>query len=293
MRKAVWNPRVYSPSPSTPATGDLAGKIKSLGVELKRMKYPQSVDLKLIATGHPAHFLPILHHILLCYSKHVARKLSNDGYQIISCTDQKFVESVFKFMRNEFGFKPHISERQFFQAGYAEHKIILVLDLVKACRNYHKALEPQSAQKRYPFVGPPPATSPALDTQQGIAKTPGGEIKWDFGQIAPRAIDLDYDLTPIPISKLPEPSPNSPPSPAAPRARAYDNEENARGDRETMARIEKLINEGFANMQKEIGDLKRHVDSNFFLIDNRLKFLDARVTQMASSTNLGAREHTP
>ena len=60
-----------------------------------------------------------------------------------------------------------------------------------------------------------------------------------------------------------------------------------------MARIEKLINEGFANMQKEIGDLKRHVDSNFFLIDNRLKFLDARVTQMASSTNLGAREHTP
>ena len=128
MSKAVWNTRVFSPSMATPANGDLAGKVKSLELELKRIKYPQSVDFQQISTGHPAHFLPILHHVLLCFSKHVARKLSNDGYQIISCTDQKFIESVFKFMRNEIGFKPLISERQFFQSGYAEHKTILVLD---------------------------------------------------------------------------------------------------------------------------------------------------------------------
>ena len=57
-----------------------------------------------------------------------------------------------------------------------------------------------------------------------------------------------------------------------------------------MRRIEKLITEGFMNIQNEMVDLKKYVDNNFFLIHNRLKFLDERMLQMACSNRKVIKE---
>ena len=42
------------------------------------------------------------------------------------CTDQRFIESVFKLARREFQQKPVLTVEQFLRKGFAEHKIIFV-----------------------------------------------------------------------------------------------------------------------------------------------------------------------
>ena len=114
----------------------LASEIKRLKVELRRIKYTNLVDWDQVAAGNPVEFLPIVHHTLLLYSRHVAQMLSNRGYQLISCSDQRFTELVFKIVRREFDLKPAISERQFLTPGFAIHKVLLMIDLIRKCQKF-------------------------------------------------------------------------------------------------------------------------------------------------------------
>ena len=99
-------------------------------------------------------------------------------------------------------------------------------------------------------------------------------------------------MTPIPISKL-EFAPNSARAPKETTQRIENSFQQHIDDSKRMARIEKLIFEGFESIKKDIGDLKKHVDDNFFLIDNRLKFLDARVYQILQSRDSSEPDQTP
>ena len=72
----------------------------------------------MLLIGETTVFLPMLHHTLLLYSQNIANEIMQKGYRLLSCTDQRFVESVFKLVRREFKQKPVLTVTQFLRKGF-------------------------------------------------------------------------------------------------------------------------------------------------------------------------------
>lgn len=121
--------------------GDLSGHTRSLVAELRKIKYTAPVSWEMLLIGETTVFLPMLHHALLLYSQNIASEIMQKGYRLFSCTDQRFVESVFKLVRREFQQKPVLTVEQFLRKGFAEHKIIFLLNIIKYCRAWESKLK--------------------------------------------------------------------------------------------------------------------------------------------------------
>lgn len=128
-------------------TGDLKNNLRKLVSELKQVHFPQSeLDLKGIAQGIPKAFLPALHHVFLDYSISLAQYFSFKEYELYGKTDLRFLETVYKVLRDEFGYKPHVTKEQFLTIGFAERKIISLCDILKLLRGKHEEMNPKSSK---------------------------------------------------------------------------------------------------------------------------------------------------
>lgn len=143
------------------ATGDLANNIRKLQKEIKLIKYPDNVDLAGISQGTPTAFLPIYHYVFTSYSHSVAEFISASDTELFGKTDFRFIEAVYKIMRDLFSYKPPITKEQFFNAGYAERKIIMCSDVVQMIREKNKSLQPKK-----------PTTSAVSTVSQSLTKKP-------------------------------------------------------------------------------------------------------------------------
>ena len=128
-------------------TGDLKNNLRKLVSELKQVDYPQSeLDLKGIAQGIPKAFLPALHHVFLDYSILLAQHFASKEYELYGKTDLRFLEAVYKVLRDEFGYKPQVTKEQFLTIGFAERKIISLCEILKLLREKHDELKPKSSK---------------------------------------------------------------------------------------------------------------------------------------------------
>ena len=87
--------------------------------------------------GDPASLLPVLHYVLLGFSRHVARHLAEAGYELSAKTDLRFVEVVFRALRELHRYRPQLSPAQFLSHKFAEKKIMLLHDVVVLCKRKH------------------------------------------------------------------------------------------------------------------------------------------------------------
>ncbi|XP_078601108.1 uncharacterized protein LOC144876080 isoform X2 [Branchiostoma floridae x Branchiostoma japonicum] len=122
------------------ATGDLKNNIHKLLSELKHIKYPIELDYQGITTGMTSAFLPVLHHALLEFSRPVSTEINDMGIELYGKTDQRFVEGVYKVLRDVFQYKPTITKDKFLNAGFAEHKVILAYDVLKMVQEKHRRI---------------------------------------------------------------------------------------------------------------------------------------------------------
>ena len=53
--------------------------------------------------------LPLIHFALLGYSKHVHDSLVAKGYDLFAKTDVRFLEAVYKLLRQEFAYRPQVN----------------------------------------------------------------------------------------------------------------------------------------------------------------------------------------
>lgn len=126
------------------ATGDLKNNLRKLVSELKQVHYSHcELDLKGIAQGIPKTFLPLLHHVFLDYSIPLAQYFSSKEYDLFGKTDLRFLETVYKILRDEFGYKPQVTKEQFLAIGYAERKIMTVCTILKLLKEKHNKLQPK------------------------------------------------------------------------------------------------------------------------------------------------------
>ncbi|CAD7697406.1 unnamed protein product [Ostreobium quekettii] len=122
------------------ATGDICGNVQRLQRELRQIKFDADVDEVGLRIGDPVAFLPVLHHVLLKFSRALARDVSEHGYEIQGKTDQRFVECAFKVMRDIFGMRLVLTPGQFLEQGYAERKVLLLIELLQVCKRRHNDL---------------------------------------------------------------------------------------------------------------------------------------------------------
>ena len=128
-------------------TGDLKNNLRKLVSELKQIHYPQSeLDIKGVAQGIPKAFLPIVHHVFLDYSISLAQYFASKEYELYGKTDLRFMETVYKVLRDEFGYKPQLTREQFLTIGFAERKIIVLCEVVKLLREKHDELTPKGGK---------------------------------------------------------------------------------------------------------------------------------------------------
>ena len=129
------------------ATGDLKNNLRKLVSELKQVHFPQSeLDLKGIAQGVPQAFLPALHHAFLDYSISLAEYFAAKEYDLYGKTDLRFLEAVYKVLRDEFRYKPQVTKEQFLTIGFAERKIISLCAILKLLRAKHIELYPKNSK---------------------------------------------------------------------------------------------------------------------------------------------------
>ena len=126
------------------ATGDLKNNLRKLIAELKQARFSQDdLDVRGLAHGNPAAFLPILHYVFLDFSSALAQYFAEKDYELYGKTDLRFVEVVYRILRDEFDFKPSLTRGQFLSVGFAERKILLLSDILKFCREKDKQLNPK------------------------------------------------------------------------------------------------------------------------------------------------------
>ena len=104
-----------------------------------------TLDQKEALEGKPCFFLPIIHHALLVFSKHVAKFTSDNGFDLFAKNDYRFMEGVYKLLMMHFNYRPYVNINQFFSAGFAERKLLFAIDVITLCREKHKELSKRSS----------------------------------------------------------------------------------------------------------------------------------------------------
>ena len=111
-------------------TGDIKGNTESLLRNLKTINYPSSVSYKILTSGNPGIYLPIIHYSLFNYSPLVAKFLSDKHYDMFAKNDLDFINTAFHCLITLFNYKPELSTEQFFSNKFVEGKVILCKEII-------------------------------------------------------------------------------------------------------------------------------------------------------------------
>uniref|UniRef100_A0A674IH47 Centrosomal protein of 44 kDa n=1 Tax=Terrapene triunguis TaxID=2587831 RepID=A0A674IH47_9SAUR len=123
------------------ATGDLKGSLRKLEQGLRLLNYARDVDYTGFVKGDPAAFLPIISYSFTSFSTYIAELLVESDVELTAKSDLRFIEAIYKLLRDQFQYKPVLTKQQFLQCGFAERKIQIVCDVISAVMKKHKELK--------------------------------------------------------------------------------------------------------------------------------------------------------
>ncbi|XP_047405441.1 centrosomal protein of 44 kDa isoform X1 [Sciurus carolinensis] len=122
------------------ATGDLKRSLRNLEQVLRLLNYPEEVDCVGLIKGDTAACLPIISYSLTSYSPYVTELLMESNIELIAKNDLRFIDTVYKLLRDQFNYKPILTKKQFIQCGFAEWKIQIICDILNCVMKKHKEL---------------------------------------------------------------------------------------------------------------------------------------------------------
>ncbi|XP_033369549.1 centrosomal protein of 44 kDa isoform X2 [Parus major] len=135
------------------ATGDLNGSLRKIEQGLRLLNYPRDVDYTVLIKGDPAAFLPIISYCFTSFSTCIAELLVKCDVELTAKSDLRFIEAVYKFLRDQFQYKPILTKEQFLQFGFAERKMQIVCDIINCVVKKHKELSNSSKKpQKKPLV---------------------------------------------------------------------------------------------------------------------------------------------
>ncbi|XP_053559814.1 centrosomal protein of 44 kDa isoform X2 [Bombina bombina] len=119
-------------------TGDVKGVLRKLEQKLRLISYPRDVDYSGLVKGDPASLLPIISYAFNCYSTNVTEILVSMDIELTGKSDLRFIDAVYKILRDLFNYKPLLTKQQFLQCGFSERKIQIVCDIVDCVVKKHR-----------------------------------------------------------------------------------------------------------------------------------------------------------
>ncbi|NXI63492.1 CEP44 protein, partial [Anseranas semipalmata] len=122
------------------ATGDLKGSLRKIEQGLRLLNYPRDVDYTTLVKGDPAAFLPIISYSFTSFSTYIAELLVKCDVELTAKSDLRFIEAIYKLLRDQFQYKPILTKEQFLQFGFAERKMQIVCDIINCVVKKHKEL---------------------------------------------------------------------------------------------------------------------------------------------------------
>ncbi|XP_021250155.1 centrosomal protein of 44 kDa isoform X6 [Numida meleagris] len=121
-------------------TGDLRGSLRKIERGLRMLNYPRDVDYTVLVKGDPAAFLPIISYSFTSFSTYIAELLVKCDVELTAKSDLRFIEAIYKLLRDQFHYKPILTKEQFLQIGFAERKMQIVCDVINCVVKKHKEL---------------------------------------------------------------------------------------------------------------------------------------------------------
>ncbi|XP_005435449.2 centrosomal protein of 44 kDa isoform X1 [Falco cherrug] len=122
------------------ATGDLKGSLRKIEQGLRLLNYPRDVDYTVLVKGDAAAFLPIISYCFTSFSTYIAELLVKCNVELTAKSDLRFIEAIYKLLRDQFQYKPILTKQQFLQFGFAERKMQIVCDIINCVVKKHKEL---------------------------------------------------------------------------------------------------------------------------------------------------------
>ncbi|BFZ15023.1 hypothetical protein BsWGS_18062 [Bradybaena similaris] len=152
------------------ATGDLKNNIKQLQSQLKATKFPQVIDIDGLVRGSPQTYLAIYHYLFTSYNTELNSDIANSNNELYGKSDMRFMEAVYKILRDMFDYKPHITREQFFSPGFAERKVIMATDILRLV--YRRYEPPKSSSFRVAAAREETSASPREKVHQEPVERP-------------------------------------------------------------------------------------------------------------------------
>ncbi|XP_063776715.1 centrosomal protein of 44 kDa isoform X1 [Pseudophryne corroboree] len=125
-------------------TGDVKGVVRKIEQRLRLLNYPRDVDYSGLVKGDPAASLPIISYTFTCYSTCIAEILVSLDIELAGKSDSRFIDAVYKVLRDVFHYKPVLTKQQFLQCAFSERKIQTVCDIIDCVVKKHKEIASQN-----------------------------------------------------------------------------------------------------------------------------------------------------
>eukprot|EP00929_Paragymnodinium_shiwhaense_P085619 TRINITY_DN46039_c0_g1_i1.p1 TRINITY_DN46039_c0_g1~~TRINITY_DN46039_c0_g1_i1.p1 ORF type:complete len:177 (+),score=43.01 TRINITY_DN46039_c0_g1_i1:106-636(+) len=141
--------------------GNVAATLENLRSQLRSARYPMlsELDGQGMLAGRPTAFLPVLHWLLLGFSDPLGHFITDKGFALGAKSDLRFIEAVYKLLREHLGYSPALTVTQFFTNSFAERKVLFCQDVLRIAQHMHAELSVMAATKQ--VAGDRPAIRPS------------------------------------------------------------------------------------------------------------------------------------
>eukprot|EP00929_Paragymnodinium_shiwhaense_P085623 TRINITY_DN46039_c0_g2_i3.p1 TRINITY_DN46039_c0_g2~~TRINITY_DN46039_c0_g2_i3.p1 ORF type:complete len:509 (+),score=112.33 TRINITY_DN46039_c0_g2_i3:106-1632(+) len=130
--------------------GNVAATLENLRSQLRSARYPMlsELDGQGMLAGRPTAFLPVLHWLLLGFSDPLGHFITDKGFALGAKSDLRFIEAVYKLLREHLGYSPALTVTQFFTNSFAERKVLFCQDVLRIAQHMHAELSVMAATKQ-------------------------------------------------------------------------------------------------------------------------------------------------
>lgn len=144
--------------------------------KLKELKYSEDLDVNSLAEGQPTAYLPIYHYAFTNYSQPIAQLIFDKGIELFGKSDARFMEAVYKILRDIFAYKPPITKEQFFAKGFAERKVIMCTEILQLIKKKQTELNPAPSKTTMKTSVRPKSAQETKNLPLAVPKTKRSEM---------------------------------------------------------------------------------------------------------------------
>ncbi|CAH8581384.1 unnamed protein product [Schistosoma margrebowiei] len=102
---------------------NIKGSIENLRRQLRSIRFSYDVNFQGMVLGQSSAFVEFYRRLLCDYNAKVTSYLVELGFGMLGTTDSRFMEVLYRILRDVFSYRPSITMAQFFVTGFAERKI--------------------------------------------------------------------------------------------------------------------------------------------------------------------------